>query len=336
MRALCSTAKGDWQTLEMLDLPSPSCGPDEVKIRVAASAINYPDALMIEDRYQFRPERPFAPGCEISGVVIEVGSQVSDIPVGQRVVALTTHAGGLAEEAVVKAVKVAAVPDTIPLDVASGLMLTYGTSWHALVDRAGLKAGETLLVLGAAGGVGRATIELGKALGARVVAGVSNAEKAEVAREAGADETFIYDRAPLDKDASRALAETLKKLAGPDGFDVIYDPIGGDYAEPALRAMAWQGRYLVIGFTVGIASIPMNLILLKGCQLVGVFWGSYIERNPPVFREEAAQFVKLYEEGKIAPLISSRHSLEDGGKAIAMLAERKVVGKAVVIVDDSL
>lgn len=329
MRALCSTSPGDWRTLEVLDLASPACGAGEVRIRVACSAVNYPDALIIEDRYQVRPERPFAPGMEVSGTILETGEGVSDLTVGMRVIAISVSGGGMAEEIVVPAARVAPIGDDVPFDTAAALTLTYGTVWHALVERGNIAPGHSLLVLGAAGGVGTAAIELGKALGARVVAGVSNEEKAAVARKLGADDVIIYPRAPLDKDASKALGKELKALA-PQGFDLIFDPLAGDYADPAVRAIAWEGRYLVVGFLAGIAAVPMNLLLLKGCEMVGIFYGGYLEKYSGALREHVNRLLALHKEGKIAPLVSARFPLEEGGRAIAALAERKVIGKVVV------
>lgn len=335
MRALVSTAPGDWRSLVMMELPALRCGPDEVRIRVAAVSINYPDALMIEDRYQFRPVRPFAPGCEVSGILLEVGTNVRRLKPGMRVIALSGY-GGMAEEILVAGDKVCEIPDEMPFDVAASLILSYGTSWHALADRGQLGAGQSLLVLGAAGGVGTAAIELGKALGAYVVAGVSSESKADVARQMGANEVFVYPQAPFDEETKRSLTSRLKNLAGPGGFDVIFDPIGGDYVQPSLRSIGWQGRYLVIGFTVGIADLPMNLVLLKGCQIVGVFWGAFIDRTPGELARETSALIELWRAGKIAPLISSHYSFEDGGVAISELAERRATGKVVVWVNPEL
>jgi NADPH:quinone reductase-like Zn-dependent oxidoreductase len=332
MRAVISKAPGDAHSLLFGELPTPSCGPGMVRIRVAAVAINYPDALMIEDRYQFRPPRPFAPGGEISGIIEEIGPGVSNLAVGMRVLALTTF-GGMAEQVAVAADRAFEIPPTMPFDVAAGLLMTYGTALHALTERAGLRAGEVLLVLGGAGGVGTATIELGKAMGARVVAGVSSAAKAEIARQAGADELYVYPRAPFDTGVAREITQTLKTLAGPAGFDVILDPLGGSYAEPALRSIGWEGRYLVVGFTAGIGAMPMNLMLLKGCQMIGVFWGDFVERNRDALREELSLLFGYWERGQIAPIISARFDFPDGALAIAALANREGTGKVIVVID---
>ncbi|MGZ8407840.1 MAG: NADPH:quinone oxidoreductase family protein, partial [Caulobacteraceae bacterium] len=221
----------------------------------------------------------------------------------------------------------------MPMDEAAAFLMTYGTSHHALKDRAGLKAGETLLVLGAAGGVGLAAIELGKAMGARVIAAVSSEDKAQAAREAGADDTVVYPRGPFDKDAKKALAELFKTACGPNGADVIYDPVGGDYAEAALRAIAWKGRFLVVGFPAGIPTIPLNLTLLKGCQIVGVFWGAFMKREPKRNEANVLELIALYGEGKIKPRISERFPLARAGEAISRLGARAAVGKIVVVME---
>ena len=223
------------------------------------------------------------------------------------------------------------MPDAMPFDEASAFILTYGTSWHALKDRARLKAGETLLVLGAAGGVGVAAIELAKAVGARVVAAVSSDEKAAFCREHGADDTVVYPVGPFDKEGKKALAEQFKQACGKDGAHVVYDAVGGDYAEAALRAIAWEGRFLVVGFPAGIPSIPLNLALLKGCQIVGVFWGSWAARDPAAFAASVEELMGLYTAGKVKPTVSGRFPLERAGEAIRELADRKAQGKLVVV-----
>lgn len=335
MRALLSIAPGGPSTLVMEDRPLPDCGSQEVRIKVAAVSINYPDALIISDRYQVKPERPFSPGSEVSGVIDAIGADVTDLAVGMRVAAIMTH-GALAEYVCVPARKAFLLPPDIALDLAAGLLLTYGTSLYALTDRGHLEAGQRLLVLGAAGGIGTASIELGKALGAYVIAGVSSPEKAIIAHEAGADQCFIYPRAPLAIDAAQALRSELKTLGGAEGFDVIVDPIGGAYAEPSLRAIAWEGRYLVVGFTAGIAALPMNLVLLKSCQVAGVFWGAFVDRMPDALRQQAEELLTLCAAGKIAPMISARYPFEKAGEAIAHVADRQALGKVLVHVDPTL
>ncbi len=329
MRALLSKEPGGPETLKLSELPDPVAGPGQVVVAVKACAVNYPDVLIIEDKYQFKPQRPFAPGSEIAGVVESVGEGVEGWVPGDRVVAVTGH-GGMAEKMAIEAFRLFRLPEGRSFEEGSALLLTYATTIHALVDRGHLKAGQTLLVLGAAGGVGLAAIELGKAFGARVVAAVSSEEKAEAAKAAGADETLVYGRAPFDKDQSKALAEQFKAACGPGGADVIYDPVGGDYAEPALRSIAWEGRYLVVGFPAGIPKLPLNLTLLKSCDVCGVFWGAFAARDPKANQAHVEHLFRLWEEGKIAPRVTESFAFEDGGKAIAKMAARAVIGKVAV------
>lgn len=329
MKALLSQAPGGPETLTVSELPDPTPGKGQVLVAVKACAINYPDVLIIEDKYQFKPPRPFAPGGEIAGVIEAVGEGVTGWEVGDRVVAVTGH-GGLVEKLAIEAVRLFRLPEGRSFAEGAALLLTYATTIHALLDRGHLKAGQTLLVLGAAGGVGLAAIELGKAFGARVIAAVSSEEKAEAARAAGADETLVYPRAPFDKEQSKALSEAFKAAVGPKGADVIYDPVGGDYAEPALRAIGWEGRYLVVGFPAGIPRLPLNLTLLKSCDVCGVFWGAFAARDPQANQARVEHLFKLWGEGKIAPRVTETFALEDGGKAIAKMAARQSIGKLVV------
>jgi NADPH:quinone reductase-like Zn-dependent oxidoreductase len=329
MKALLSRTPGGPETLELTDLPDPEPGPGQLLVRVKACAINYPDVLIIEDKYQFKPPRPFAPGGEIAGIVDAVGEGVSGWSAGDRLIAMIGH-GGLAGKVVVQAATALPLPEGRSFEEGSALILTYATSIHALLDRGGLKSGETLLVLGAAGGVGLAAVELGKAYGARVVAAVSSEEKAEVARAAGADATMVYPQGPFDKDGSKALAGQFKDAVGGAGADVIYDPVGGDYAEPALRAIAWEGRYLVVGFPAGIPKLPLNLTLLKSCDIRGVFWGAFAARDPQANAAHIRTLFRLWDEGRIAPKVSATWPLDRGGEAIAHMAARKAVGKLVV------
>jgi NADPH:quinone reductase-like Zn-dependent oxidoreductase len=333
VRALLSRAPGGPETLELTDLPEPEPGPGELLVRVKACAINYPDVLIIEDKYQFKPTRPFAPGGEIAGIVDAVGEGVSGWSEGDRVIAMIGH-GGLAEKVLVQAAMALPLPPDRGFEEGSALILTYATSIHALLDRGRLKPGETLLVLGAAGGVGLAAVELGRAYGARVVAAVSSEEKAQAARSAGADAVLVYPRGPFDKDQSKALAQQLKEAVGPTGADLIYDPVGGDYAEPALRAIAWEGRYLVVGFPAGIPKLPLNLTLLKSCDVCGVFWGAFAARDPEANAAHIRTLFRLWSEGRIAPKVSATWPLERGGEAIAHMAARKAVGKLVVTLGD--
>ena len=329
MRALLSKVSGGPDSLELTELPDPVAGPGQVVIAVRACAINYPDVLIVEDKYQFKPQRPFAPGGEIAGTIAELGEGVTGWAIGDRVIAMLGH-GGLAERVVADPTKLYRLPEGRSFAEGASLILTYGTTIHALLDRGRLQAGQTLLVLGAAGGVGLAAIELGKAYGATVVAAVSSEEKAAAAKQAGADTTLIYGRAPFDKDASKALAEQFKAAVGKGGADVIYDPVGGDYAEPALRSIAWEGRYLVVGFPAGIPKLPLNLTLLKSCDVCGVFWGAFAARDPEANAAHIAELFELWAAGKIAPRVTEVFPLERGGDAIAKMAARGAIGKLVV------
>ncbi|HEX6218040.1 MAG TPA: NADPH:quinone oxidoreductase family protein [Sphingomicrobium sp.] len=329
MKALLSTEPGPPETLKLVDIDDPAPDLGELLIRVRAAAINFPDVLIIEDKYQLRPPRPFAPGGEISGEVEAVGEGVEGWKVGDRIIAVTGY-GGLAEKMVIPARAAFRLPAGRSFAEGSALLLTYATSIHALLDRGKLEAGQTLLVLGAAGGVGLAAVELGKAYGARVIAAVSSEEKAAAAREAGADEAIVYPSGPFDKEGQKALAQLFKDAVGPEGADVIYDPVGGDYAEPALRAIGWEGRYLVVGFPAGIPRLPLNLTLLKSCDVCGVFWGAFAARDPQANAAHVASLFLLWDEGKIAPRISRTFPLERAGEAIAAMAARSVIGKLVV------
>lgn len=332
MKALFSTAPGGPETLKLIDAPSPVAGKGEVVIEVKAVGVNFPDVLIIKDMYQFKPDRPFAPGGEVSGVVKSVGEGVTTLKPGDRVLG-STGWGGMAEELALAAGRVRKIPDAMPFDEAAAFLMTYGTSYYALKDRGAIKPGESLLVLGAAGGVGIAAVELGKAMGAKVIAAASTQEKVDFAKAAGADEGIVYPTV-LDEDdrgATKALSEAFK-AAGGGGVDVVYDAVGGAYAEPALRAMNWEGRFLVIGFPAGIPKIPLNLTLLKSCQIVGVFWGAAVARDPKANDQNVAELFDLYAKGKIKPRVSAHFPLERGGEAIQHLADRKVQGKVVVTI----
>jgi NADPH:quinone reductase len=329
MKALLSTRVGPPEALELLDAPDPVAGEGEVVIAVKAAGVNFPDALIVEDKYQFKPERPFAPGGEVAGVVESVGAGVSNVKVGQRVIG-SCGWGGFAEKLKLQAARVLPFPEAMPFDEASAFILTYGTSYYALKDRAHLQAGETVLILGAAGGVGVAAIELAKAMGARVVGAVSSEEKAEFAKACGADATVIYPPGAFAREQSKALSDAFKQATG-GGADVVYDSVGGDYCEPALRAMNWGGRYLVIGFPAGIPTPPLNLTLLKSSSIVGVFWGASVAREPALHQANVRDLFKLYGEGKVRPRISKRYALRDGGQAIRALMDRSATGKLVVV-----
>jgi NADPH2:quinone reductase len=324
-----SETVGGPETLELRDVPKPIAGPGQVVIDVAACGINFPDSLIIRDLYQFKPARPFAPGGEVAGIVSALGEGVTSLALGDRVIARTGW-GGLAEQVAIDSTKCALMPASMPFAEGAAFLFTYTTSYHALVQRARIAAGERVLVLGAAGGTGAAAIELAKVFGATVCAAVSSDEKAAFARDCGADETIVYPRGPLDRDAARALGERFKAFGGERGIDIVYDPVGGDYAEPAIRAMAWKGRYLVVGFTAGIPRLPFNLPLLKGCEIVGVFNGGLNANEPDVAMDNVSRLLALYEAGKVRPRVSRVIDFEDAPQAITAIAERAALGKLVV------
>jgi len=301
-------------------------GRGQVVIAVKACGVNFPDTLIIQGKYQFKPPLPFSPGSEVAGVVKEVGAGVKHVKEGDRVIAFTGH-GGFAEEVLAEAAQLIPIPKGMDFTTASAFVLTYGTSHYALKDRAQLKPGETLLVLGAAGGVGLAAVEIGKVMGARVIAAASSDEKLEVCKQHGADEGINY--------TTEDLRERVKELTQGNGVDVVYDPVGGNYSEAALRSMAWGGRFLVIGFTAGeIPRIPLNLTLLKGCSIVGVFWGSFTARDPKRNQEHLQELLTWFVTGKIKPLISATYPLSRAADALNDMMNRKVKGKVVLLVDD--
>src|SRR5258708_10516283 len=300
MKALLSRQPGGPETLTLEDVPDPNPGRGEVRIGVRAVGVNFPDLLIIQDLYQIKPPRPFSPGGELAGVVEAVGEGVTTLKVGDRVLVSPVR-GAMAEKAVAPAGNCWKIPDAMHFDEAAALLMTYGTSQHALKDRANLRVGETLLVLGAAGGVGLAAVELGKAMGARVIAAASSAEKLALAREHGADEGVQYPAGPLDKAQARALTDRFKAVCGADGAQVIYDGVGGDYTEAALRAIGWQGRHLVVGFPPGIPKLPLNLPLLKSCQIVGFFVAESTAPYPALHAATIAALMTIYLDGRIKP-----------------------------------
>jgi NADPH2:quinone reductase len=329
MRAVLSKSAGGPETLVIEDLPEPTCGPGEVIIDVHVCALNYPDVIIIEDRYQFKPPRPFSPGSEVAGVISAVGTGVTDYAIGDRVIG-SVGWGGLRERVVASVTQCTPLPDHMPFDEGAALLMTYGTSYHALKQRGAIQPGERLLVLGAAGGVGIAAVQLGKAMGATVVAAASSEAKVAFARTHGADESLVYPTGELAGDQRKALAQIFKDAAGPRGFDVVYDAIGGAYTEASFRSIGWNGRLLVVGFPAGIASLPLNLTLLKGAACVGVFYGSFLEHEPEAARRNIAELFDLYADGKIRPLISGSFGLEDAADAIRHLGDRKAQGKVIV------
>ncbi len=307
------------------DLASPVAGAGEVVVKIKATALNFFDTLIIENKYQFKPEMPFSPGAEIAGEILEIGEGVSGFQIGERVMAYVAW-GGCREEMAVAAEKLVKIPDGIEFKIAAGLTVTYGTTYHGLKDRADLQDGETLAVLGASGGVGQSAVELGKVMGARVIAAASSDDKLEFCRSIGADDLVNY--------STENLKDRLKELTGGAGVDVIYDPVGAEYSEQALRAIAWQGRFLVVGFAAGeIPKIPLNLTLLKGCQIVGVFWGAFAKRCPQAEQANMAQILRWVQEGKLNPHIHREYTLDQTADALQALANREVKGKAVIIPD---
>ena len=323
MKAVVCNAWGMPDTLVVEELPEPTPGPGQVVLDVMAAGVNFPDVLIIQGKYQFKPALPFTPGSELSGVVRAVGAGASHLTVGDKVIAFSAQ-GAFAQQIAVPAQACMPMPPGMDFDTAAAITLTYGTSHHAVVDRAALKPGETMLVLGAAGGVGLAAIEIGKALGARVIAAASSDDKLAVCREHGADATINY--------STEDLREAIKAATGGKGPDVIYDPVGGIYAEPAFRSIGWRGRYLVVGFANGeIPKLPLNLTLLKGASLMGVFWGEFAKREPKANMAAMRQLMGWLAEGKIKPRISARYALADTASALNDMAARKVTGKVVIL-----
>ncbi|MFK7828558.1 MAG: NADPH:quinone oxidoreductase family protein [Congregibacter sp.] len=323
MRALVCKEHGMADKLELVeDWPDPSAGPDEVVIDIKAAGLNFPDVLVIQGKYQMQPDLPFIPGGECAGVVSEVGENVTRYKVGDEVIGMA-GSGCFCEKVAMHQAAVSPMPGGLDFKQAAGVAITYFTSYHALKQRAQLKAGETMLVLGAAGGVGTTAIELGKHMGAKVIAAASSEEKLALCRELGADETINY--------SEQDLKSAIKELTGGKGVDVVYDPVGGDYAEPALRGMAWSGRYLVIGFASGpIPEVPLNLTLLKGCSIVGVFWGRFTKEEPETNLQNIKELWELFATGKLKPAINDVFTLDDYQQAYDVMTERRARGKVIL------
>jgi NADPH2:quinone reductase len=322
MRAVLCKSYGPPGTLVVEDVPSPTPGPGEAVVSVRAAGVNFPDVLIVENKYQLKPPLPFSPGSELAGVVKQVGDDVTSVRPGDRVLAITGY-GAFAEEVKVDARRLIAIPTAMDFVAAASFGLTYATSDHALRDRGALKPGETLLVLGAAGGVGISAIEIGKAIGARVIACASSDEKLAACRAHGADATINY--------ATEDLRERIKALTDGKGPDVVYDPVGGPYTDPALRSIAWRGRLLVVGFAAGdVPKVPLNLTLLKGCAIVGVYWGDFARREPERFAESIRQLWQWFAEGRLKPHVSATFPLERAADALTQMAGRKVIGKIVL------
>lgn len=327
MKAVLCKAYGPPENLVIEEVEPLKAGWGQVVVSVKACGINFPDTLIIEGKYQFKPEVPFSPGGEVAGLVKEVGEGVTGVKVGDRVIA-STGWGGFAEEVLADAQRLIPIPAGMDFATASAFVMVYGTSYYALKDRAKLQPGETLLVLGAAGGVGLAAVELGKAMGARVIAAASSDEKLAVCREHGAEASINY--------ITEDLKDRIKVLTDGNGVDVTYDPVGGKYSEAALRGMAWEGRHLVIGFAAGadqIPRVPWNLALLKGCSIVGVFWGSFAARDPQRNQEQLQELATMFQEGKIKPHISATYPLHRAADALNDMLARKITGKAVLVVE---
>tara|TARA_E500000331_G_scaffold160235_1_gene155303 strand:+ start:13264 stop:14262 length:999 start_codon:yes stop_codon:yes gene_type:complete len=330
MKTLQCVELGMPDKLQVNEVPDPEVLPEHVLIENKAASVNFPDVLMIQGLYQFQPELPFTPGGESAGIVSAIGEGVENISVGDRVFAMTGM-GAFSEKIVAHHSSVVKIPENMEFETAAALPMTYGTSLYALKQRAELKEGETLLVLGAAGGVGLATVELGKAMGAKVIAAASTQEKIDLCIQHGADEGFIYPTGKLDRDQQKELSSKIKELTGGIGANVVYDPVGDSYSEPCIRATAWDGRYLVIGFAAGeIPKIPINLALLKGMKIVGVFWGAWVGMFPQENKKNFEELFQLHSDGRINPEVSDSFSLDDGAQAIAHLKDRKAKGKVII------
>lgn len=326
MKAVVCEAWGAPDTLQVKDVPLPEPGLGQVRVRVRVAAVNFPDALLVAGKYQFKPDFPFSPGAEFSGTISALGDGVSSLAIGDQVVG-TAAFGAYADEVLADATQVVALPDGTSddeLELAGSFLLTYGTSYHALKDRAGAKPGEALLVLGAGGGVGLAAVELGKQMGLRVIAAASTEAKREAAVSRGADEVVDYN--------TDDFRDRLKALTGGRGVDIVYDPVGGDIAETALRSVGWGGRYLVVGFAGGgIPKLPTNLLLLKGSALVGVFWGEFVRREPEANAANTCQLLAWLHDGTLRPLISARYPLSGAAQALDALLGRDAIGKLVIV-----
>ena len=321
MKAMLCKELGHPSKMVLEEVASPVPGKKEVLVSIKACSVNFPDTLMVQGLYQFKPSMPFAPGCDIAGVVKAVGEEVENLKVGDEIFGMVQY-GGFAEEVIAPAHMVFPKMPSMDFNIAASFMMAYGTSYYALKDRAQLKAGETLVVLGASGGVGIAAVELGKMMGARVIACASTDTKLELCKKYGANETINY----TDED----LKKRIKELTDGKGADVVYDPVGGAYTEAALRATGWQGRFLIVGFPAGIAKIPMNLPLLKGCQICGVFYGSFAARSPKQNMKNSMELIQLYNEGKIKPYVHKVYALEDSRQALIDMMDRKILGKIII------
>lgn len=322
MKAIVCKELGLPDKLVLEDLPSKPLAPKEVRVRIHACSVNYPDTLIIQGLYQMKPELPFTPGSDIAGEILEVGTEVKYLKKGDKVFGLVPT-GGFAEEVIAHYKMVFPLPPGMNYQVGSSFMMAYGTSYHALKQRANIQPGETLVVLGASGGVGLAAVELAKNMGAKVIACASTDDKLALCKEYGADETINY--------SNENLKNRIKELTEGKGADVVYDAVGGPNAEAALRALGWKGRFLVVGFVAGIPNIPLNLALLKGCQIVGVFWGAHTMKEPHVHQQNVMELMSMYQSGKLKPHISKTYTLDEAPKALQDMMDRKVKGKVILL-----
>lgn len=328
MKALLSISASGPNALAIDEVDDPVAKDDEVVVRILACGLNYPDLLLIRDKYQEKPPRPFIPGGEIAGQIVAVGAAVHDFAVGDRAMAFVGM-GGLAEQVAVAAAKCIRIPSIMPFDTAAAFLTTFGTSYHALKQRCRMQSGETVLVLGASGGVGLAAVNIANAMGLRVIAAASSEEKLSVARQHGACEGVVYP-ADLDANGVKALADQFKAAAGSRGVDIVYDAVGGFYTEAALRVMAWRGRLLIVGFPAGIPKVALNMTLLKGCEIAGVWYGQFTEREPEANAENNRELFALFEAGKIEPYISARFPMDEAQKGFELLESRQAQGKIVI------
>jgi NADPH:quinone reductase len=331
MKAWLSTAPGGPETLNLVEIPGPAARKGEVLVHTRAVGLNFPDTLIIQDKYQLRPQRPFAPGGELAGTVVATGEGVKGFKQGDRVVGVTLS-GALMEQVAVDASRCAVIPDEIDFASASVFPFVYGTVWHALVERGDIKAADKVLVLGAGGGIGQAGCEVAKAFGAHVVAAASSTAKRDAAARAGADIALPYP-SEMDEEGQRNFGAALKAASGSQGFDIVVDPVGGPYAEPAMRAMGWRGRCLVVGFTAGIPRLPLNLLLLKGCDIRGIFWGDELRRDPDAFARQIGAMLPYLRSGALRPRPSLVLPFARAAEGIAMLEGRNSIGKIAISLD---
>ena len=330
MKAVLCKEHGLPEKLVIEDIDPPKAGPGEILVDVHAASVNFPDYLIIQNKYQFKPDLPFSPGSEVAGVVAAIGDGVTHYKAGDKIIGLCGH-NGFREQTTISAMACMPMPAAMDYKTGAAIMMTYGTSYYALKQRANLQSGETILIMGASGGVGLAAVDLAKSMGAKVIAAASTEDKLTICRDYGADETILYPTGEMDNEQAKAFSNQIKTLSDGKGVDVIYDPVGDVYAEPALRAMAWNGRYLVIGFAAGeIPRVPLNLTLLKGCAVVGVFWGQFTKLEPEASAQNMRELMEMEADGRIKPHISKVFTFEQTPEAIDFIGARKATGKVVV------